>query len=179
MSRCNRSSTSTGVITLVVTLILFKFMNATAGDAYRIGAARLGAIYVLMNGDTTHYAADYVMRDCEPVLVLASLDSAARRCAASLDIPIGELSCSGRPAPEPVPGSEFILYREFGDDRFFGSIVYANPGAFFGYFVANYQTPSGTPRGRPVAPRAWSARIGTWSSPRRRSPDGCGCGRRT
>jgi branched-chain amino acid transport system permease protein len=31
-----------GVITLVVSLILFKFMNATAGDAYRIGAARLG-----------------------------------------------------------------------------------------------------------------------------------------
>jgi branched-chain amino acid transport system permease protein len=31
-----------GVITLVVTLILFKFMNATAGDQYAIGAARLG-----------------------------------------------------------------------------------------------------------------------------------------
>lgn len=31
-----------GVITLVVSLILFKFMNATAGDAYRIGEARLG-----------------------------------------------------------------------------------------------------------------------------------------
>jgi ABC-type branched-subunit amino acid transport system permease subunit len=31
-----------GVITLVVTLILFNFMSATAGDAYRIGAARLG-----------------------------------------------------------------------------------------------------------------------------------------
>jgi branched-chain amino acid transport system permease protein len=31
-----------GVITLVVTLILFKFMNATAGDAYRIGDVRLG-----------------------------------------------------------------------------------------------------------------------------------------
>jgi ABC-type branched-subunit amino acid transport system permease subunit len=31
-----------GVITLVVTLILFKFMGATAGDAYRIGTARLG-----------------------------------------------------------------------------------------------------------------------------------------
>jgi branched-chain amino acid transport system permease protein len=30
------------VITLVVTLILFKFMNATAGDAYRILDARLG-----------------------------------------------------------------------------------------------------------------------------------------
>jgi urea transport system permease protein len=30
------------VITLVVTLILFKFMNATAGDAYRVGDARLG-----------------------------------------------------------------------------------------------------------------------------------------
>jgi branched-chain amino acid transport system permease protein len=31
-----------GVITLVVTLILFNFMNATAGDAYAIGSARLG-----------------------------------------------------------------------------------------------------------------------------------------
>jgi branched-chain amino acid transport system permease protein len=31
-----------GVITLVVTLILFNFMSATAGDAYRIGSARLG-----------------------------------------------------------------------------------------------------------------------------------------
>jgi branched-chain amino acid transport system permease protein len=31
-----------GVITLVVTLILFKFMSATAGDAYVIGVARLG-----------------------------------------------------------------------------------------------------------------------------------------
>jgi len=31
-----------GVITLVVTLILFKFMSATAGDAYAVGAARLG-----------------------------------------------------------------------------------------------------------------------------------------
>ena len=31
-----------GVITLVVTLILFQFMSATAGDAYVLGAARLG-----------------------------------------------------------------------------------------------------------------------------------------
>src|SRR5437868_1623427 len=31
-----------GVITLVVTLILNRFMSATAGDAYRIGNARLG-----------------------------------------------------------------------------------------------------------------------------------------
>ena len=31
-----------GVVTLVVTLILFKFMSATAGDAYAIGSARLG-----------------------------------------------------------------------------------------------------------------------------------------
>jgi branched-chain amino acid transport system permease protein len=31
-----------GVMTLVVTLILNRFMNATAGDAYRIGEARLG-----------------------------------------------------------------------------------------------------------------------------------------
>jgi branched-chain amino acid transport system permease protein len=31
-----------GVITLVFTLLLFNFMSATAGDAYRIGDARLG-----------------------------------------------------------------------------------------------------------------------------------------
>ena len=31
-----------GVITLVFALILFKFMGATAGEAYRIGSARLG-----------------------------------------------------------------------------------------------------------------------------------------
>ncbi len=31
-----------GVITLVFALILFKFISATAGDAYRIGSARLG-----------------------------------------------------------------------------------------------------------------------------------------
>jgi branched-chain amino acid transport system permease protein len=31
-----------GVITLVTTLIMFKFISATAGDAYRIGDARLG-----------------------------------------------------------------------------------------------------------------------------------------
>ncbi len=31
-----------GVMTLVVSLIMFKFMNATAGDQYAIGAARLG-----------------------------------------------------------------------------------------------------------------------------------------
>lgn len=30
------------VVTLVVTLLLFKFMNVTAGEAYKIGSARLG-----------------------------------------------------------------------------------------------------------------------------------------
>ena len=42
-----------------------------------------------------------------------------------------------------VPGNEIALYQESGDDRFFGDIVFANPGAFFGYFVASYQTPGG------------------------------------
>src|SRR5205823_1778709 len=39
--------------------------------------------------------------------------------------------------------NEVVLYREDGDDRYFGDIVYANPGAFYGYFVANYQTAGG------------------------------------
>jgi len=49
-----------GVMTLVVTLILNRFMNATAGDAYRIGNARLGGFngipaFPTLNvpGDTT------------------------------------------------------------------------------------------------------------------------------
>ena len=42
-----------------------------------------------------------------------------------------------------MPGNEIALYREFGDYRSFGDIVYANPGTFYGYFVAHYQTPGG------------------------------------
>ena len=42
-----------------------------------------------------------------------------------------------------VPGNEIVLYQESGDDRFFGDIVFANPGAFFGYFIATYHTATG------------------------------------
>lgn len=48
-----------------------------------------------------------------------------------------------RASKDNVPGSEYVLYREYGDDRWFGAIVYANPGAYYGYFVANYLTPAG------------------------------------
>src|SRR5262249_53681549 len=79
-----------------VIVVIDEFIDAIA---MMFGVARLGAVYVLMNGDTTQYAADHMMRDCAPVLVLAEQDSAAKRCAASLGIPIGELSCFGGPAP--------------------------------------------------------------------------------
>jgi hypothetical protein len=49
-----------------------------------------------------------------------------------------DVSTVWRASKSNVPGNEAVLYREFGDDRFFGNIVWANPGAFFGYFVANY-----------------------------------------
>jgi hypothetical protein len=48
-----------------------------------------------------------------------------------------------RASKSNVPGNEIALYRELGDDRNFGAIVYANPGAFYGYFVANYQFGTG------------------------------------
>jgi hypothetical protein len=54
-----------------------------------------------------------------------------------------DVSTVWRAGKNNVPGNESVLYREFGDDRFFGSIVFANPGAFFGYFIANYITPTG------------------------------------
>ncbi|QQN66715.1 branched-chain amino acid ABC transporter permease [Bradyrhizobium diazoefficiens] len=38
-----------GVITLTVTLILFKLINSTAGDAYRVGKARLGGFNGIPN----------------------------------------------------------------------------------------------------------------------------------
>lgn len=40
-----------------------------------------------------------------------------------------------------LPGSEGLLYREEGDKTgpyFFGSVVWAKPDTFYGYFVANY-----------------------------------------
>jgi hypothetical protein len=42
-----------------------------------------------------------------------------------------------------VPGNETALWREYGDDRSFGDIVFANPGTFYGYFVAHYRTQAG------------------------------------
>src|SRR5215210_604454 len=54
-----------------------------------------------------------------------------------------DVSVVWRAGKNNVPGSETVLYREYGDDRYFGDIVYANPGAFYGYFVANYQTAGG------------------------------------
>ena len=60
-----------------------------------------------------------------------------------------DISTVWRAGKNNVPGNEIILYREYGDDRYFGDIVYANPGAFYGYFVANklaLGTCSGTQR---------------------------------
>ena len=51
-----------GVVTLVVTLIFFKFVNHTAGDAYRIGKAHLGGFNgipaippLTLPGDPNHF----------------------------------------------------------------------------------------------------------------------------
>jgi hypothetical protein len=54
-----------------------------------------------------------------------------------------DMSTVWRAGKNNVPGGEVALYREYGDDRYFGDIVYANPGAFYGYFVANYLTANG------------------------------------
>ena len=54
-----------------------------------------------------------------------------------------DISTVWRAGKNNVPGNEIALYQESGDDGFFGDIVFANPGAFFGYFIASYQTPGG------------------------------------
>lgn len=54
-----------------------------------------------------------------------------------------DVSTVWRAGKNNVPGNEIALYRETGDDRFFGDIVFANPGTWYGYFVANYRTPGG------------------------------------
>ncbi|MFC5744457.1 class I adenylate-forming enzyme family protein [Actinomadura rugatobispora] len=83
-----------------VVVVIDEFVDAIA---MMFGVARLGGVYVLMNGDTTEYAAGHVMRDCEPVLVLAERDSPARRTAVSLGLPVAAPPCFGRPAPPPEP----------------------------------------------------------------------------
>lgn len=54
-----------------------------------------------------------------------------------------DVSTVWRASKSNVPGQEIALYQESGDDRNFGDIVYANVGNWYGYFVANYLTPSG------------------------------------
>lgn len=46
------------VVTLVVTLILFKFLNSTAGPSYRIGEARLGGFNGIPGFPTLHVPGD-------------------------------------------------------------------------------------------------------------------------
>jgi acyl-coenzyme A synthetase/AMP-(fatty) acid ligase len=69
--------------------------------AWMLGVARRGAIYVLLNADTTAYAAEHVLRDSAPVLMLASMDSEARRCASAMGVPVVDVRAFGR-APEMV-----------------------------------------------------------------------------
>lgn len=47
-----------GVVTLVVSLIFFTFMNHTAGDAYRIGEARLGGFNGIPSVPVLHWPGD-------------------------------------------------------------------------------------------------------------------------
>ena len=57
------------MITLVVTLIL-KFMNATAGDAYKIGNARLGGFNGIPAFPTLNVPGDPSMADLRHRLLL-------------------------------------------------------------------------------------------------------------
>ena len=70
-----------GVITLVVTLILFKFMNATAGDAYRIGAARLGGFNGIPAFPILNVPGDPSMHDLRHAVLLRRRSSA---CSAAI-----------------------------------------------------------------------------------------------
>ncbi|MEU6037811.1 AMP-binding protein [Actinomadura sp. NPDC047616] len=88
-----------------VVVVIDEFTDAIA---VMFGASRLGAVYVLMNGDTTGYAAEHVMRDCAPALVVAGRDTEARRCAGTLGLPVADLPCFTAPPPRdgrggPVP----------------------------------------------------------------------------
>ena len=84
-----------------VVIVIDEFIDAIA---MMFGAARIGAVYVLMNGDATRYSAEYVMRDCEPVRVFAAEDTEARRTADELGIPVFTAQCFGREAtPGPAP----------------------------------------------------------------------------
>ena len=65
-----------GVITLVVTLIFFKFLNGAAGEAYRIGSARLGGYNGIPGYQTLNVPGlpdEYITGDALYALVAASV----------------------------------------------------------------------------------------------------------
>ena len=65
-----------GVITLVVTLILFKFINSTAGPSYVIGKARLGGYNGIPGFQTLNIPGrpdDYIWGDAFYYVCFASL----------------------------------------------------------------------------------------------------------
>ena len=88
-----------------VAVVIGDFLDAIA---MMFGVARLGAVYVLMNGDTTRYAAQHVLTDCAPVCVVAGGPADdVTPCAAELGVPVLRPRGSGRtpaPAPAPAPG---------------------------------------------------------------------------
>ncbi len=88
-----------------VVIVVEEFLEAIA---FMFGAARRGAVYVLMNGDATRYSADYVLGDCTPACVIAGEDNEPCRCAVGLGIQVTAPDCFGKSPPERRTGGRLI-----------------------------------------------------------------------
>ncbi|HXV93765.1 MAG TPA: AMP-binding protein [Pseudonocardia sp.] len=91
-----------------VVVVIDDFLTAIP---WMLGVARRGGIYVLMNADTTRYAAEHTIADSGARLALSSGSSESRRCAEALgltvvDIPVagvtGPITEPAGPAPSPL-----------------------------------------------------------------------------
>ncbi|MFI0939401.1 class I adenylate-forming enzyme family protein [Streptomyces sp. NPDC021020] len=88
-----------------VVIVVEDFLDTIA---FMFGAARIGAVYVLVDQATPAYAAQHLLDDSEPRCVVAGEASHPRRCAQESGIPLHAPDCFGRPdpgapaAPRPV-----------------------------------------------------------------------------
>lgn len=116
------------VVTLVVTLILFKFFNSTAGSSYRIGEARLGGFNGIPGFPTLHVPGDpsaYIYGASLFYFAVALLALVYLGLRLTLLSPFGRIVVSLR---ENEERTELLGY----DVRFYKSAAFALSGGIAG-----------------------------------------------
>lgn len=81
-----------------VVIVVEDFLDTIA---FMFGAARVGAVYVLVDRDIPAYVAQHVLDDSEPMCVIAGEDNGPRQYAQQTGLAVLAPECFGHPAPGP------------------------------------------------------------------------------